>query len=175
MNRFCVILVALLLSPPVLAIPGTGQDLFTSTNAALKFTASIGPGWQKFSEQLEGFETGDGLKVTIYTFPQDHLKGVAAIGVDAAGNLKLYEIRFPIRNGGCQGTPDTKKLARMLLDHTEPDSLSDFRHVNQLSSRADWVWPHQMLNMPPAKIGRTSFLFLKRFGYCAVQVRRLTS
>jgi hypothetical protein len=147
--------------------------LFASEEAALTLTKSFGKGWESPTDKQSGHKF-DELDATLYSFHVGEETGRVALAVDAKGQLKLYEVRFPSVDGVCIGTPDHEKLARILLDNTEPAAANDVANVRMLASLPDLVWPYTgTASGPGAQFGETTFSFYKMNDYCSFRVIRL--
>jgi hypothetical protein len=148
------------------------RDLFESEKTALSFAASLGPEWREVAGKQYCCEI-EGLRVTRYTFKWTQSSGLVHIGVDAKGRPRFYEVRYPIVGKVCSGVPNTRELARMLLENTEPVFANDVRNINRLGSSADLVWPWTAFRSGPGnQFGKTQFFFFKMNGYCTVRVKR---
>lgn len=149
--------------------------LFSDQERALTFTQSLGPEWRAPSS-LEA-NGGDYLgfsRPTFFVYSLGALKGYVGIAYDGAGKIGLYEVRFPTVDAQCVGVPNTRVLARSLLNEFEPGFVSSVREVNLVGSSADLVWPYAaFISGPGARVGRTAFWFYKMNGYCSFRVLRL--
>lgn len=149
------------------------EDIFSSENAALRFTASLGADWLKPSEKIDR-SLNNGTKQTIFRYNVQNLRGTMVVEADELGKLRRYEVRFPLRGNDCVGAPDRQLLAKRLLVNTEPSSLGQVRNVNLLAGLPDLVWPHSHVVVGPwTQFGETAFEFTRIEGYCGMRVFRM--
>ncbi|WP_411339875.1 hypothetical protein V6U71_18850 [Sphingopyxis sp. J-6] len=146
--------------------------LFVNEEAALKYTSSFGQGWDApVSTESDGdlFK----LKIKVFDFQLNERRGYALLGSDKAGVIRYYEVRFPIIEKRCSGAPETRTLARSLLNRFEPAQSGDMPQINRLASLAELVWPYEAFSSGPGiEIGDTGFKFYKMNGYCSFRVFR---
>ena len=162
------------LTPPaLLAKSSTYQDVFESEAAALDFATLLGPGWAEPFNRRFCCES-DGLRFTRYLYRMGGRTGFVQIGVDVQGHLRRYEVKFPIVDNVCLRAPDTRMLAQLLLNHTEPTFASNRRNINLVGSSADLVWTWTAFpSGPGVQFGKTQYYFRKMSGYCTLDLRRL--
>lgn len=150
--------------------------LFSSQEQALEFTQSIGPSWGNPTAVDIG--KGDYLgfsRPALFVYPIGILEGNMIIGYDKSGKIGFYEVRYPTLKTKCVGNPETRELARKLLNQFEPDFAQNSREVNFVGSSADLVWPYTaFLSGPIPVVGHTAFRFYKMNGYCSFMVVRFT-
>jgi hypothetical protein len=151
------------------------RDIFESEAAALSFVTLPGAEWRKPHSRRFCCEIS-GTRFTQYTYQIVGQTRTVQIGIDAQAHLRQFEVRFPIANRVCLITPNTRVLAQLLMDHTEPMFASDNRSVNAVGSSADLVWPWTAFPSGPGhQFGKTQYYFRKMNGYCAFEIKRLAS
>jgi len=174
-NRYRLLLAALVLTQfSACTAKSPAGDLFDSSEAALKFTASLGPDWQKPIVQQRRRNNSTALVSTYYAFHVGDQTGWMILDRNPDGHLTRYEVRFPIVDQACVELPDTRNLARLLLKSTEPIYSHDLQSIRRLGRIADLVWPYATVRSGPStQFGETKFQFYKMDGYCSVRAVRL--
>ncbi len=150
--------------------------LFSSQEQALEFTRSIGLGWGEPTVLESGGSDYFGFsRPTFFVYSIGTLKGYMVIGYDRSGQIGFYEVRYPTLKTDCVSIPDTRALAKNLLNQFEPDFADNTREVNFVGSSADLVWPYTaFMSGPGPVVGRTAFRFYKMNGYCSFRVVRFS-
>lgn len=150
--------------------------LFRSEGDALALSASFGPEWHNPRPvKLSPSTTLFGFKMKLFEYRMEEGHAYVGIGTDPAGKIGLYDVRFPTVGTNCV-VPDTKTMARTLLEEFEPEYASDTRIINRVASTANLVWPYTALHSSPsAVVGQTVFTSLKMNGFCRLRVVRRSS
>lgn len=147
--------------------------VFRSEGEALAFSTSFGPEWYNpHPVKLSPSTTLFGVKMKLFEYRMDEGHAYVGIGTDPAGKIGLYDVRFPTVGTNCV-VPDTKAMARTLLEKFEPEYASDTRNINRVASTANLVWPYTAFHSSPsAVVGQTVFTSFKMNGFCRVRVVR---
>ena len=163
--------IALAVTQADLAMPLS--PLFRSEKEALAFSATLGPEWRNpIPVKLDASTTFFGFKMKVFEYRLDGGQAFVSIGTGPTGKIGAYDVRFPSIGTKC-AVPDTKAMAKALLEKFEPAHALDSRNVNRVASTANLVWPYMAYTgSPPVVIGHTVFMSLKMNGYCRVRVFR---